>query len=69
MEQKECEFCARSGYTYNQHCDTCIARKIENLRSPDHRLSRKLQMEVFAGLHKERAEEVKRILTERKNAS
>ena len=54
--------CTLTGYVYDMDCPHCMLRKIKSLRSPNGKLSRQLQMQMFAMMPLTVAEEVKRML-------
>ena len=56
--------CTLTGYVYDRNCPHCMYRKIVSLRSPDGKLSRRLQLGMFSMMPPEVAEEVKRMLME-----
>lgn len=54
--------CTLTGYVYDKSCPHCMYRKIVSLRSPDGKLSKKLQMSMFLMMSPAVADEVKRML-------
>lgn len=56
--------CTLTGYIYDMNCPHCMYRKIVSLRSPDGKLSKKLQMSMFLMMSPAVADEVKRMLRE-----
>ena len=58
--------CTLTGYVYDMDCPHCMLRKIKSLRSPNGKLSKALQLQMFSLMPLDVAEEVKRML---KNAT
>lgn len=58
--------CPLTGYVYDKSCPHCMLRKIKSLRSPNGKLSRQLQTQMFLMMPLDVAEEVKRMLKDAK---
>jgi len=54
---------------YDKNCVHCMVRKIRNLRGPDPKTSRRMQLQMFAYMPAEIAAQVKEILREERNAA
>lgn len=54
--------CTLQAAVYDKSCIDCMARKIRMLRSPDKRLTLKLQLGTFAWMGPKLAEQVKEVL-------
>lgn len=54
----DCLLCDGKGGHWGANCLGCTARKIIYLRSPDHKTSRKMQLQILNALTKERKDEV-----------
>lgn len=54
--------CTLQSAIYDKSCVHCMTRKIVSLRSPDKRLTLKLQLGTFAWMGPKLAEQVKEVL-------
>lgn len=54
--------CTLTAHVYDKSCLACMIRKIKSLRSPDKRLTLKLQLGTFAWMGPKLADQVKEVL-------